>query len=222
MRRIVRVLLLVAPLYAASLVAFPSATPQAWAKAKKAKKPKKEAAPEIGADGLPSGDAPASSAKVHKVSAAAIVKWSKKGLPDAEILARAQTAGYVASKKDLRMLKKKRVSSDLIAALGGSSAPIARAEPKKESPREEPVAAKAEPKVDLTKPARVKDIDFDDVPPPPGSSEAAAAQSTPKKEAPPLDRSARPSSPTEETSGAPTPAQPAAAPRIRKPIVATD
>lgn len=221
MRRFVRVLLLVAPLYAASLVAFPSATPQAWAKAKKSKKAKKEAPVEASADGLPSGDAPAGAAKVHKVSGVAIVKWSKKGVPDSEILARAETAGYTASKKDVKLFKKKHLSPELIAALGGASAPIARAETKREEPKPE---AKAEPKVDLTKPAKVKDIDFDDVPPPPGTPEAIAAAQAPAKKDDPakVDRSLRPSSPTEEKRDTAA-ASPAAAPaRIRKPIVAQD
>lgn len=234
MRLFLRALLLVVPLYATSIAVFPDAIPVAEAKAKKAKKkkPKKEkvveAAPEIGADGLPSGDAPAGATKVRKVTAAAIVKWSKKGESDGEILSRVEAAGYVASKKDIKLLQKKKVSRDLIAALGGPAAG-----PTKASARMEMADATPAPKakVDLTKPAAVKDIDFDDVAPPPGTPGWVEDKQKSDAPATKIDRSTRPSNPAEESPARPE-AKPAdasatgesapAAPRIRKPIVATD
>jgi hypothetical protein len=234
MQRLVRALMLVVPLYAASVVVFPNTVSVAEAaKAKKAKKKKAKketlAVPEVGADGLPSGDAPASAAKPRKVTAAAIVKWSKKGESEAEILARAEAAGYTASKKDLRLFKKKKLSAELIEGLGGTAVAAAPKASARAAEDEAPAPAarpsKAEPKVDLTKPARVSDIDFDDVAPPEGSpgwvadkqkKDAAAASPASAK----VDRSARPAAPFEEPAAAPAPAS--GAPRTRKPILPAD
>lgn len=234
MQRLVRALMLVVPLYAASVVVFPDTIPVAEAaKAKKAKKKKAKketlAVPEVGADGLPSGDAPAAAIKPRKVTAAAIVKWAKKGESEADILARAEAAGYTASKKDLRLFKKKKLSAELIAGLGGTAvaaAPSARAA-EDDAPTPAARPTKAEPKVDLTKPARVSDIDFDDVAPPEGSpgwvadkqkkDTAAAASPAPTK----VDRSARPAAPFEEPAPSPAAAS-SGAPRTRKPILPAD
>ena len=235
MQRLARALMLVVPLYAASVVVFPDTIPVAEAaKAKKAKKKKAKketlAVPDIGADGLPSGDAPAGVAKPRKVTAAAIVKWAKKGESEAEILARAEAAGYTASKKDLRLFKKKKLSSELIEGLGGTAVatapkPSARAAAEDDAPAPAARPTKAEPKVDLTKPARVSDIDFDDVAPPEGSpgwvadkqkKDAAAASPAPAK----VDHSARPAAPFEEPTAAP--AATSGAPRTRKPILPAD
>ncbi len=234
MRLYLRALLLVVPLYATSIAVFPDAIPVAEAKAKtkKKKKAKKEkvveAAPEIGADGLPNGDAPAGATKVRKVTAAAIVKWAKKGESEAEILSRVEAAQFVASKKDIKLFQKKKLPRDLIAALGGPAAG-----PTKASSRMEIADARepAKAKVDLTKPAAVKDIDFDDVAPPPGTP--GWVEDKQKGDAPAkVDRSARPSAPFDESTAKSEAAKPAessdatpataTAPRIRKPIVATD
>lgn len=233
MRLFLRSLLLVVPLYAASIVVFPDTVPAAEAQAKAKKKKKKKAktpaaeaaaAPaEESADGLPSGDAPAGSAKPRKVTALAIVKWAKKGESDGEILSRVEAASFTASKKDLKLFQKKKLSPDLIAALGGPAP-----KPTKASARME----MAEAKVDLTKPAKVKDIDFDDVPPPAGTpgwvEDKQKASGQPAK----IDRSTRPSMPLDEPKPAAksaassededAPPAEAAPTRIRKPIVAKD
>jgi len=198
----VRALLLSLPLYAGSLVILPSAIPVAEAKAKKAHKAKKakKAIEEVSANvsGLPDGDA--KPAKVTKVTAKSIVKWSKRGDTDSEIVAKAEAAGYTVTKKDARLFKIKKLSPALISKLGGEA----------EADGPVVVAMKEKEKVDLTKPAKVKDIDFDDVPPPEGSAEAATA----KKKAPvaaPVEE------PAEKTAAAPQDNAP-----IRKPIRPAD
>ena len=164
---VARALLLALPLYAGMLCFFPSST--AEAKANRTHKVKKAAkATELGV----------SATKPVKVTAASIVKWSKRGDADRDIVAKVEAAGYTVTRRDAKLFKMKRLSPGLIAQLIGE-------------PEPEAVASKAPGKVDLTKPAAIKDIDFDSVAPPEGSPDWVAAKQKNEQKATKLDQSKR-------------------------------
>jgi hypothetical protein len=102
-----------------------------------------------------------------KVNALAVAGWYKRGDSYDDIVARVEEAGWSPSAKDVAILKKKKVPASLISQLKGEP------EPTLASTVSAPPAAAAAPapakKVDLTKPAKVSDIDFDDVAPPQGT-----------------------------------------------------
>lgn len=144
----VRALLLAVPLYAAPLVLFPSTTPVAEAKAK-SKKSKAHKAPK---------DSDEAAERAPKVTAAAIVKWSRRGDLDSEIMAKVEAAGYTPSAKDAKLFKLKKLPSSLIAKLSGESEPA-------------PVAKK--PSV-----AKVEDLELDEAPAPAKRTEERAERTS--------------------------------------------
>lgn len=146
-------------------------------------------------------------AKKQKLTAAQVVGWHKGGASEDEIVARAEQAGWKPSAADEKVMKTKKLPPTLIAALTGK--PI------------------QQEKVDLTKPASVSDINFDEVPPPAGTVASAApkpAAAPARAPAKQIDHSTRPNAPFDEKNAE---AAPAAAPQqqqptMRKVIVAKD
>jgi hypothetical protein len=221
-----RKLALAIALYAAPVLILPVAgTAHATqAKKKKAKSPKSSAKAksraesEESASGAPTHSGPK---KIEKVTAGNIAKWVKRGDSETDIIARADAAGYIVNTKDEKVLKKAKVPGTLIASLKGESMPVAAAEPKAE-PKAEPAKAK----VDLTKPAKPSDIDFDHTPPPPGTpawveekakdekkAQATASPEPAKRAAP----AARPTAPMIEDT-----ARPASETGVRRPLIPKD
>lgn len=222
-----RKLALAISLYAAPLLILPVAGPAhaTSAKKKKAKTPKSSAKTKSRAESEETASAAPTHTsgpkKIEKVTAGNIAKWVKRGDSETDIIARADAAGYIVNTKDEKVLKKAKVPGTLIASLKGESMPMAAAEPKAE--------AKAEPakaKVDLTKPAKPSDIDFDHTPPPSGTpawveekakdekKQQAAASPEPAKRATPA---ARPTAPMIEES-----ARPASETGVRRPLIPKD
>lgn len=182
----------------ATLVAAPA---PAEAKAKKAKGHKRaKHAPKASAD------------RIEKISAKTIARWHKRGDSQDDIVARAREAGWTATKRDARSLKRAKVPATLIAELRPAVPEVAAAP-----------APKA--KVDLTKPANPTEIDFDSVPPPPGSP-GWVQKKTSSAPAPTQAAATRtvesPRQPAPSFAPAASPPQEASAPTRRRPIVAKD
>jgi hypothetical protein len=130
------------------------------------------------------------------VSARAITKWHKRGDSEDEIVGRVEQAGWVPSSRDEVVLKKARLPASLLAALLPTREMHSKAAPA--------------PKVDLTKPAATKEIDFDAVAAPAGTpswvgqkqAPAAAPQATSRAAAP----AAQPAAPAPAATAGDAPA----------------
>lgn len=164
------------------------------AKKKKAKKAKK----------APKAAKVKKADKPEKVSGSTILSWHKRGDAEDDIIVRAKQAGYKLNAKDEKAFKAKKFSPHLIAGL--------------KTPEQ-----KAAEKVDLTKPASVADIDFDEVPPPPGTpKDVVQKQQMQKAEAKQVDHSLRPNAPFDESKDEKKADAPAGPTQMRKVIVAKD
>ena len=127
--------------------------------------------------------------RAKKVTYKKILKWWKAGTSNDRIIARARKAGYVASDKDIKRLKKRRVSANLLAALQGVEAPQRKVARTK--------------KIDIHTIYSDDDMDFDSVPPPKGLPAFVQNKRPAAKKS--IDRSLRPSAPfknTKSTNGA--------------------
>ncbi len=130
-------------------------------------------------------------AKKATFNARTVKRLQKRGLTDAQIVAKAKKANYVMNKKQERRMKRMRVRRSLIAALAApaTDAPVASA----------PIPA-AKP-IDLNNTIDPNDIDFDSVPPPDGMPTVARKKAEPEKKG--LDTSLRPSAPFVAKKAAP-------------------
>lgn len=123
-------------------------------------------------------------AKKATFNARAAKRMQKRGMTDAQIVAKAEAAGYVMNAKQERQMKKLRVRKSLIAALSGA--------PMDDAPKAAAPIPAAKP-IDLNHTIDPNEIDFDSVAPPDGAPKVVAKKVEPEKKG--LDTSLRPSAP---------------------------